>query len=132
MSTNIKKRKFAGEYRHGSNHSQVENRNKGKVCYRCGRTGHIRRECRSKSSLHHRKQPNAQAHDAEVLSAEIMLSEADGGISNWYTLDSGATHTFLADKSAFVHYKKTKQEIPVVLAGGQHLRAVGRGEVQLI
>uniref|UniRef100_A0AAV1V986 CCHC-type domain-containing protein n=1 Tax=Peronospora matthiolae TaxID=2874970 RepID=A0AAV1V986_9STRA len=89
-------------------------------CFRCGRHGHKRSQCRNVKP--------SRPGDEFVFSAS---SDKTISSSTWL-LDSGASRHMTDDKREFVEYEDLITPICITVANGQQLKAQGTGTVRFV
>ena len=120
-----------------------DSRKKG-LCFRCGKPGHYKRDCRmvvvrsdgSKDDV--RGKP--KGHKAKVTTEELSDGEAlvvsnaltVGSMSAGWIVDSGTTSHMCCHRDLFVDYEELQKPERVTLGDGRSLDAVGRGTVSVV
>lgn len=124
-NSNRKNSKFRNNdnNQHGKNNQRTENRKSGNLnsanikCYRCGKMGHIRSQC--KTSDNAKKDPDHAC----------SLFENGTELGMLWILDSGATSHMCRNKEFFNTLTESRQQI--LLASGESIFAEGVGEIKL-
>lgn len=105
----------------GKNIQRTSNRDNGNSvnikCYRCGKMGHIRSQCRNNDN-----EKNGADHACSLFENGINLG------TSWI-LDSGATSHMCRNKEFFNTLSESRQQI--LLASGESIFADGIGEIRL-
>lgn len=86
-------------------------------CYKCGKKGHVRAQCKSKCD----SDPNGKAMSA--------ITDGEKNDSEIWILDSGASSHMCRDLSYFIHLERKSQNI--MLASGDQITAEGVGTVEM-
>jgi hypothetical protein len=116
-----------GGFRSGSSNSYQDNR----ICWKCGKAGHLRRDCKQYQEQHTTSASVSFA--AHVASAVSISAEAT---ADWL-LDTGASCHMTPDKAMFANYRATDQLTPgnlptVRIADGNKAAVAGIGDVILV
>lgn len=117
-----------------SSHQAIE-------CFRCGKPGHIKRNCRVKMS-DKIGQRNGKAHKASARTAMKKVEDvglpAHVSANTWadqnqtWIVDSGATSHMCNDKSVFDRLKTLECPLKITLGDGRGVEATQQGNVQLV
>ncbi|OVA06751.1 zinc finger protein [Macleaya cordata] len=112
----------------------VGEKKKKNVCWKCGQSGHLRRDCKGKGNgAGSANGPNQYANHVETIGSddgEVLLTAADFGHGKDWILDSGATRHMCAHRSYFD--KCVGCGGGVVLTGdGSELSMKGVGEIRI-
>jgi hypothetical protein len=113
---------------------------KTRMCYGCGKAGHIKAECRFRDA--ECKICGKRGHTKAVCRAQDGAGKTrfvGVAFTAWrnetqpeaWIVDSGSTQHITADRSQFTSYRKLVTSKKIKGIGGQPLRAVGVGKVQL-
>ena len=121
---------------------------KGPKCHQCGKFGHIKKNCYSRSSSNEANDKRRhrdfkqKANAAEIKHTESTSGDESIGLvvqhampslsgkAAWI-IDSGATCHMCNDQSLFVEYESLKTPLKVTLGDGYKVDAIGRGAVML-
>ena len=128
-------------------------KDKSLVCYQCGKTGHIRRNCdmtgnKKKESAHMTNHRNKyRTHDSSSSDEEnednnfdecealIVIDKALSTVSkeskNKWIIDSGASKHMCNDKQMFVKLVDLKEPQMVKVGNGYPVRVKGKGTIKL-
>ena len=121
---------------------------KGPKCYRCGKFGHIKRNCRELSTLkpdgqkgdfkEHKAYNAADSRQVDSCSDSdevgLMVNHAFSslnGRTNVWIIDSGATCHMCNDANLFVKLHNLEKPEEVTLGDGHVVKATGRGVVKI-
>lgn len=108
------------------------NPKKQSKCFKCGKPGHWKRNCRKgpeNSSDSEKKQHRGAAFVGEVLAA--TNSETQQLSAEWY-LDSGASQHMSPRREWFVNFKELSTPKPVRVGTGEVIFATGKGEIDFL
>jgi hypothetical protein len=111
-----------------------------RTCYGCGKAGHIKAECGFRDA--ECESCGKRGHTEAVCRAQDGAGKtrfAGVAFTAWqnetqpeaWIVDSGSTQHITADRRQFTSYRKLVSSEKIKGIGGQPLRAVGVGEVQL-
>eukprot|EP00253_Pinus_taeda_P005141 PITA_05141 len=104
------------------------------VCWKCGKEGHFRRECKSKA-LDKRKgsddAPSAEAKTTSDEGGDVYLASSSTHVDHEaWLIDSGASFHFTPHKEWFYEYEKYNGG-DVFLGDDRKARIIGCGKVKL-
>lgn len=91
-------------------------------CWNCGKTGHIRRNCKAK------KQVNGRASEPSG-NVGLMASSCKGDGS--WILDSGASAHMSSHREWFSEYRDLDIPVNLTIGNGQTIQAVGTGKIHV-
>ena len=119
---------YAGKWqeKRGPEGTNPNLRKKG-PCFKCGKMGHIRRECRGTQRVNLSQIKKDDKH-GDVF-AFALYTENINDITHWY-LDSGASCHLCCNKSLLRNYKSLKKKVDVHLADNHIVPAVGVGTIE--
>ena len=104
------------------------------VCWKCGKEGHFRRECKSKAPDKGKGSDDAPSAEAKTTSDEggdVYLASSSTHVDHEaWLIDSGASFHFTPHREWFYEYEKYDGG-DVFLGDDRKARIIGRGKVKL-
>eukprot|EP00253_Pinus_taeda_P005913 PITA_05913 len=104
------------------------------VCWKCGKGGHFRRECKSKAPDKGKGSDDAPSAEAKTTSDEggdVYLASSSTHVDHEaWLIDSGASFHFTPHREWFYEYEKYDGG-DVFLGDDRKARIIGRGKVKL-
>ena len=110
---------------------------KGPKCYKCGKHGHIKRDCKSGADKSSKHQANAagakqsESSDGESVGLVMQHTLLSHSTNTTWLVDSGATCHMCHDKNMFAEYESLNSPLKVTVGDGNEVDGVGRGVVLL-
>ena len=96
------------------------------VCYKCGKRGHYKNECRSKD------QGTYNSGESNVAFTAHAKPTRDQATADCWVIDSGASMHMCSDRSAFKTYtKQIKPQFISVAKSNTRLKVLGSGSVSI-
>ena len=135
---------FSGSKRKSPDASTSKDKKKNRICYKCGKKGHYKRECKADSNKKQKKDnaKNANLVEQDVAEIVAMISHWNIGMISelyvaaatkscdwWY--DSGATVHVCNDKSQFKTYEEVPDGHKVLMGNHDTAKVIGIGSVDL-
>ncbi|XP_071920799.1 uncharacterized protein [Coffea arabica] len=135
---------FSGSKRKSPEASTSKDKKKNRICYKCGKKGHYKRECKADSNKKQNKDnaKNANLVEQDVAEIVAMISHWNIGMISelhvaaatkscdwWY--DSGATVHVCNDKSQFKTYEEVPDGHKVLMGNHDTAKVIGIGSVDL-
>lgn len=93
------------------------------TCWKCGKPGHFKNECRSKKK---EKEEAKESNFAAVISEINTLED----VSEWW-IDSGATRHVCNNRNSFTTYKPVEEGIVLYMGNSSSANVKGIGKVDL-
>lgn len=120
--------------RHYQGRKPSNNHKKDSNCFKCGRPGHWKKECRSRTDkTGNRKQIKPEerggAFIGEVIEVKILISQHT--TESWY-LDSGASQHMSPTRQWFINYQELPKPTQVRIGNGDVIFAVGKGKIDIL
>lgn len=137
---------------HEANESKAFTAKEGRKCFKCGKIGHLKKDCRSKKVVNNGsdkycKNCKKQGHTDQQCwhkkseskinkQNAFIVSAVDALICNiepdcrWY-LDSGASEHMCKSESSFSNYQTLSMSKEVMIGDGSTIKAIGTGDIQL-
>ena len=104
------------------------------MCWKCGKEGHFRRECKSKAPDKGKGSDDASSAEAKTTSDEggdVYLASSSTHVDHEaWLIDSGASFHFTPHREWFYEYEKYDGG-DVFLGDDRKARIIGRGKVKL-
>lgn len=117
-----------------------------RVCFACGKEGHIKVNCRFRDAECHkcgkrghtkavcRSDPGERSAFAQEVGRGVAFTMRHGAAEEWpksWIVDSGSTRHVTADRAQFARYRRLARPEAIEGLGGELLEVVGIGEVEL-
>ena len=117
--------------------SKTDNFKKTKLCYECGKPGHIKRNCyiylRKQKELDAESKANiAQTNNSESCGLIVTANTvSENHTTDTWIMDSGATRHMCSDRGLFSQLLKLNSTIEIQVGDGRRLTAEGIGKVSI-
>nr|CAD1842820.1 unnamed protein product [Ananas comosus var. bracteatus] len=129
------------------NRSKSRNRNDKRLCWFCGKSGHMKKDCLKRkgsnggrdngesSSSKQNSESNNEAHQVEettsgVIDDEVLMAGSSSVFHQNWILDSGVTHHMCPHRSWFITYEECDGGT-ISMGNNSTRRTVGVGSVRL-
>ena len=114
----------------GSYHVRSKSRGRGgPVCWDCGESGHIKRDCPNPKKNRQQRNDDGEADFAIEQEGELLAVSAENKVESW-VLDSGVSFHASPDRKLF-HKFISDRRGTAYLANGKPVAIMGKGDVKI-
>lgn len=103
------------------------------ACYKCGKFGHFKRDCRSKvrGNKNEKEQQHSTKGKQEALYSELVLTSSGKLDADVWYLDSDASSHMTGRRDWFKDYKEFQEPISIKIRNGVEIKAHGKGHINV-